>query len=82
MQPPQQTKLQTLQNRKEVVVVICECGNDLKVMQTRSDVEATYRRHKCKVCGKVYYSIEFIVEADEQYFKEWKEASRTHKTFS
>lgn len=50
-----------------------KCGGDTRVTDTNCNTDANerYRRRKCKVCGKVMWSIEFEVEFDEKYREQW-----------
>ena len=54
------------------------CGGDTKVTDTNhhAGVNERYRRRKCKVCGKIMWSIEFEVEFDDKYKEQWYESNK------
>lgn len=58
------------------------CGAVAKVVDTMiTEDNERHRRHRCKTCGKTFYSIEFIIDYDEKVCEAWrdKNSSRTRK---
>ena len=37
-----------------------ECGGESRVTDTRSDKEGVYRRRKCKVCNRNFFTVEAV----------------------
>lgn len=56
------------------------CGNNLLCKETRTTEDNTevYRQRYCRVCDKIYYTVEFETEANEDFFKLWHDISRWH----
>lgn len=50
-----------------------DCGGKLRVADILHNVEKNenYRRRLCTKCGYEVYTIEFDVEPDEQFKKDW-----------
>ena len=47
------------------------CGENTFVWDTASGEEEIFRKRKCKSCGESFCTIEFEVEYDENFRKEW-----------
>ncbi len=54
------------------------CDGDTHVTDTKYNGNANerYRRHKCKGCGHIMWTIEFEVEFDDRYRKQWNDCNR------
>ena len=55
------------------------CGGKLSVVNTLPYEDQIYRQRKCKSCGCILWSIEFIVEKNEALKKELAEACKLKK---
>ena len=48
-----------------------ECGSESAVWDIAKAREELYRKRKCKVCGLKFCTIEYEVEYDENFRKDW-----------
>lgn len=49
-----------------------DCGGKTRTVDTaQTQNNETYRRKKCLECGRLIFTIEYEVEPDEQYRKDW-----------
>lgn len=56
------------------------CGGEIKVKDTRhKGNEETYRRYSCVSCRAMIFSVEYQVEENESFFREWRNADRKTK---
>ena len=53
-----------------------ECGSESAVWDIAKAREELYRKRKCKVCGLKFCTIEYEVEYDENFRKEWVKYNR------
>ena len=58
-----------------------KCGGEVKVRDTRHNDEhdETYRRYVCSSCGIMFFSVEYQVEENEAFFRNWRKADRKMK---
>lgn len=57
-----------------------KCGGEIKVCcTTYTEENEIYRRRKCFSCGHVFYTMEFEVEENPAFRKEWGRLRRTAK---
>lgn len=52
------------------------CGNGVMVWDTARSEEEIYRKRKCKVCGHKFCTIEYEVDYDAKFKKEWAKNNR------
>lgn len=57
-----------------------KCMGKLTVTDTTYVNNDIYRRRKCTVCGNILYTIEFVVEYDDMFKKEWNKNHRSNKS--
>ena len=43
------------------------------------DSDETYRLRVCPKCGRIFYTVEFPVEADRRFTKDWINHHKKHK---
>ena len=48
-----------------------KCGGKLKVIDCVPTPEEVMRRRRCLDCGRDLYTMEFEVQANQEYFNEW-----------
>lgn len=53
-----------------------ECGSESAVWDIAKAREELYRKRKCKVCGLKFCTIEYEVEYNENFRKEWVKYNR------
>lgn len=44
-----------------------KCHSDTLIVDTRDKYNTTWRRHKCKSCGKIYQTLEFYLDDYSQF---------------
>lgn len=50
----------------------CDGPTKLTGKVYNGDEDELYRRHKCKKCGNVFFTVEFDVEPDSVFKKAWR----------
>lgn len=56
------------------------CGGNVKVRDTtHTEENEIYRKRACLNCGNVFYTIEFVAEANNKFLKNWRRCCRTAK---
>lgn len=60
--------------------MICsECGGKVQCRDNaNTDKNEVYRKRKCLGCGRIFYTIEFEVDKDEAFMKEWRRFARDY----
>ena len=54
-----------------------KCSNKSTVIDyVKTPENEIYRKRKCKTCGHIFYSVEFVAEQDEVFEKEWSKYHR------
>jgi transcriptional regulator NrdR family protein len=55
-----------------------ECDGKVTVIETRNNapLNEIYRERKCRECGCVFYTLEFEIESDNAFEKEWHNLDR------
>jgi transcriptional regulator NrdR family protein len=61
--------------------MICpECGGKSNIVdQVNVPDGDVYRRHKCKVCGVVFHTVEYPIIENDKFKNEWKKHYRKSK---
>lgn len=54
-----------------------KCGKETVVWDISKAPDELYRKRKCKVCGHKFCTIEYEVENDENFRKEWVKYNRS-----
>lgn len=53
-----------------------ECNEKTTVLDTRRAPQEVYRHRKCTSCGHTFYTVEYEVEDDEKFKKEYRKYYR------
>jgi transcriptional regulator NrdR family protein len=56
-----------------------KCGEKTLVKDCVHTNEENYRRRMCGSCGRVFYTIEFEVEQNEEFVRQWNNNYRKNK---
>lgn len=58
------------------------CGIKTRVIEPRYNTrtDETYRQRICPKCGKVTYTVEFAVDMDDRFKKDWSKCHRNKST--
>ena len=55
-----------------VYIMKCSiCAGKVRVIDNVNKDSENYRKRKCDGCGRIFYTIEFEVEQDDQFNKDW-----------
>lgn len=63
-------------------IVSCpKCSAVVKTVDvvTNHDDNETYRKKKCTECGHKFYTIEYEIDTDERFHKQWCKHHRKNK---
>lgn len=56
------------------------CGGNVRVRDTTyTEENEIYRKRSCLNCGHVFYTMEFAIEANDKFLKDWRRCCRTAK---
>lgn len=57
-----------------------KCGGDTRVIDSRpnQNTNECYRKHECKRCGEVFYSLEFAIDYDGYLKSQWLANNRAY----
>lgn len=57
-----------------------KCGGDVRIVDiVRAADNELWRKKKCEDCKRIFYTIEFEVEENQQFKEEWEVYIRTRK---
>lgn len=62
--------------------MVCpKCGGDVRSTNTvQAEHNETFRSRKCRDCGHLIYTVEFEVEPNKQFKKEWNRYLRQRQS--
>ena len=56
-----------------------KCGCETGVSDVVRVTDEVYRKRVCKSCGHKFFTIEFEIEQDENFYEAWHANYRKHK---